>query len=166
MTYGSSGLKNSLLSLCASKSIKKYFKKCSPSTVDVCSFSLPLGLHISATIDRIKMVPISFLISFLRSLQGLAPFCQSTQVIFSNFYPLSEMPFLNCSDNGIRRKLEHFQNAPKGNIDVYGTRFIGTKFHAFTTFSAIFTRICFTIFIAEKLNIRVVLIRFVLFHLI
>ena len=45
-----------------------------------------LGLHISATIDPIKMVTISFLISFLRSFHGKAG------KWFLNFYPYSEMP--------------------------------------------------------------------------
>ena len=41
----------------------------------------------------------------------------------------------------MRTKAENFRNAPKPNFDLYDISFICTNFEAFTTFSAIFTRI-------------------------
>ena len=55
---------------------------------------------------------------------------------------------------GVRTKVENFRNAPKPNFDLYVISFICSNFEAFTTFSAIFTRIRCTKFseiIAAKL---------------
>ena len=42
----------------------------------------------------------------------------------------------------MRTKAENFRNAHKPNFDLYVISFICINFEAFTTFSAIFTRIC------------------------
>ena len=41
----------------------------------------------------------------------------------------------------MRTKAENFRSAPKPNFDLYAISFICTNCEAFTTFSAIFTRI-------------------------
>ena len=46
----------------------------------------------------------------------------------------------------MRTKAEDFRNAPKPNFDLYVKSFICTNFEAFTTFSAIFTRIRCTMY--------------------
>ena len=55
----------------------------------------------------------------------------------------------------MRTKAENFRNAPKPNFDVYVTSFICTNFEAFTTFSAIFTRIRCTIINCQQTSIEV-----------
>ena len=70
---------------------------------------------------------------------------------FKNFLFI-EMPLLSESHIGVPTKAENFRKAPKPNFDFYVTGFICTNFKAFTTFSAIFTRIRRTIIVCLYLN--------------
>ena len=59
--------------------------------------------------------------------------------------PLSEAAILVYE-----QKVANFQNAPNPNFDLYVISFICSNFDAFTTFSAIFTRIHHTSNISNR----------------
>ena len=62
---------------------------------------------------------------------------------FKNFL-FSEMHLSAEAILAYEQKQKFFEMPPKAILNLYGVSFICTNFEAFTTFSAIFTRICRT----------------------
>ena len=106
----------------------------------VSSYAVFSRSNISATIHPINIVPRSFWTSFVSSFQWLHLIRDVKYKFFQEFL-LQWNAFVWGSHIGVRTKAENFRNAPKLNFDLYVISFICTNFEAFTTFSAIFTRI-------------------------